>query len=186
MRSIGVNGAEGYINAPTVFNSAYPFRYFWDSREDSLEDQTDGPISNSFEMGIIPMGKVSLFLQDITERKQAAQTLHQLNQELEHRVQDRIAQLEDSRRSAEIVKERAERANRAKSLFLANMSYELRTPLNAILGFTQVITRDPQTAPQHREYLSIVERSGIHLLALLNDVLEMAKIEEGRFTISVH
>lgn len=52
VRSRGVGGTEGYVNAPTVLNSAYPFRYFWDGREDSLEDQTDGPINNSFEMGI--------------------------------------------------------------------------------------------------------------------------------------
>ncbi len=51
-RSLGVGGAEGYINAPTVFNSGFQFRYFWDGRERSLEDQTDGPINNSYEMGI--------------------------------------------------------------------------------------------------------------------------------------
>ncbi len=74
----------------------------------------------------------------------------------------------------------AEAANRAKSEFLANMSHELRTPLNAILGFTQLLSREPALTPQQQEYLGIINRSGEHLLELINDVLEMSKIEAGR------
>ena len=82
----------------------------------------------------------------------------------------------------------ANSANRAKSEFLANMSHELRTPLNAILGFTQLMQREPATAPlenqfsSRNEYLGIISRSGEHLLNLINDVLSMAKIEAGRTT----
>ncbi|AMW29240.1 GAF domain-containing protein [Arthrospira platensis] len=73
-------------------------------------------------------------------------------------------------------------ANRAKSEFLANMSHELRTPLNAILGFTQLLQRDRTLAAKHQEYIKIVNQSGQHLLGLINDVLEMSKIEAGRIT----
>ncbi len=82
-------------------------------------------------------------------------------------------------------KEVAETANRAKSTFLANMSHELRTPLNAILGFTQLMERDPTFPAEHRESLGIVNRSGEHLLNLLNDVLEMSKIEAGRVELQL-
>jgi signal transduction histidine kinase/CheY-like chemotaxis protein/putative methionine-R-sulfoxide reductase with GAF domain len=77
-------------------------------------------------------------------------------------------------------KESAEAANYAKSAFLANMSHELRTPLNAILGFSELMRRDPQLTPMQRENLETIDRSGEHLLALINDVLEFSKIEAGR------
>ncbi len=74
----------------------------------------------------------------------------------------------------------AQAANRAKSIFLANMSHELRTPLNAILGFSNMMRRDSSITQAQRDNLDIINRSGEHLLALINDVLEMAKIEAGR------
>lgn len=77
-------------------------------------------------------------------------------------------------------REMADSANRAKSEFLANVSHELRTPLNAILGFTQLILSEEQLDTKNREYLDIVNRSGAHLLTLINDVLEMSKIEAGK------
>jgi signal transduction histidine kinase/DNA-binding NarL/FixJ family response regulator/HAMP domain-containing protein len=80
-------------------------------------------------------------------------------------------------------KEAAEAANRSKSAFLANMSHELRTPLNAILGFTQLMARDASLTTEQRENLNTIGRSGEHLLDLINDVLEMSKIEAGRTTL---
>ncbi|MCB0208624.1 MAG: GAF domain-containing protein [Anaerolineae bacterium] len=80
-------------------------------------------------------------------------------------------------------REAAEAANRAKSAFLANMSHELRTPLNAILGFAQLMERDANIPENHQENLTIISRSGEHLLSLINDVLEMSKIEAGRVTL---
>jgi len=80
-------------------------------------------------------------------------------------------------------KNEAEAANRAKSIFLANMSHELRTPMNAVLGFSQLMQRDKGLSPAQRETLNIINSSGKHLLELINDVLDMAKIEAGRVVI---
>jgi len=82
-------------------------------------------------------------------------------------------------------KEAAEAANVAKSSFLANMSHELRTPLNAILGFAQVMERDGNLDPQNFVNLQTILRSGDHLLALINDILDLSKIEAGRLTVDI-
>ena len=90
------------------------------------------------------------------------------------------------RQSMELLrsKENAEVANRAKSQFLASMSHELRTPLNAILGFSQVMARNSSITAEQKEYIEIINRSGEHLLELINDVLSMSKIEAGQITIN--
>lgn len=87
-----------------------------------------------------------------------------------------IREINNSRQQAEI-------ANRAKSAFLANMSHELRTPLNAIIGFSELMGFETDISEKHREYLAIINRSGEYLLELINDVLELSKIEAARDTL---
>lgn len=97
-----------------------------------------------------------------------------------------LAALKFSQLSQEILEEKAQQANAAnvaKSQFLAKMSHELRTPLNAILGFTQMMNRDHSLSSEQQEYLGIINRSGEHLLSLINDVLEMSRIEAGQLIL---
>jgi PAS domain S-box-containing protein len=83
----------------------------------------------------------------------------------------------------ESAKNVAETANQAKSVFLANMSHELRTPLNAVLGYAQVLQREPALGEKPREHVNIIKRSGDYLLTLINDVLDLAKIEAGKLEL---
>ncbi len=121
---------------------------------------------------------------DITERKRNELELERLRDRLEEQVRERTRELEEARREAEAARDAAEAANRSKSLFLANMSHELRTPLNAILGFAELLS-DEETLPQEpREMAGIISSSGEHLLSIINDILDLAKVESGKLEIA--
>lgn len=122
--------------------------------------------------------------QDIHERKQAEKLLADYNRILAAQIAERTAELTHANLELEKAKQTAETANQAKSTFLANMSHELRTPLNAILGFAQIMGRDPQTTPEQQHHLRIINRSGEHLLSLINNVLDLSKIEAGRIDLT--
>jgi signal transduction histidine kinase/DNA-binding response OmpR family regulator len=111
--------------------------------------------------------------QDITPRKQAEKLLQNYNQNLELEVKQRTIELA-------IAKEKAEVANQAKSVFLANMSHELRTPLNAILGFSGLMINSHNLPTTATEKLKIINNSGQYLLTLINNILDLAKIEAGK------
>ncbi len=88
-----------------------------------------------------------------------------------------------AQQNAELATENAEKANQAKSIFIANISHEIRTPLNAVLGYTQMLSRVPALAQQHKQQLNIIEKSGNHLLALINDILDISKIEANSMAL---
>ena len=102
----------------------------------------------------------------------------------EPRLLDVRVLLQAQSKQFNLAKHAADAANRAKSEFLANMSHELRTPLNAILGFSQLMDKDSLLSTEHQEYVDIINRSGEHLLELINEILEMSKIEAGRVTLN--
>jgi predicted ATPase/signal transduction histidine kinase/CheY-like chemotaxis protein len=112
--------------------------------------------------------------QDISDRKQAEKALID-----NVRLEQEIAVRKKAEAELEKAKDAAEAANRAKSTFLANMSHELRTPLNAILGFSQLMNQDANLSTEQKENLGIIHRSGEHLLTLINQVLDLSKVEAG-------
>jgi signal transduction histidine kinase len=103
--------------------------------------------------------------------------LEQLNASLEQKVVDRTLELQKVALAAEV-------ANKAKSVFLANMSHELRSPLNSILGFAQLLMRSSTLDPKDKDNVEIISRSGEHLLTLINNVLDLSKIEAGRTVLN--
>ena len=115
-------------------------------------------------------------LMDITDQKKVREELKRYQQHLEELVMERTDELKTA-------KEKAEAANRAKSIFLSNMSHELRTPLNAVLGFSQVMKNASDVTVEQRGNLDIITRSGEHLLNLINNVLDISKIESGRVAL---
>jgi PAS domain S-box-containing protein len=126
---------------------------------------------------------------DITEQKNAEQQIHELNASLERRVAVRTAELAiaNDNLSASLAeltsaKQAAEAATIAKSAFLANMSHEIRTPMNAIIGLTYLMSRDVRD-PLQRERLGKVDDAAKHLLNVINDILDLSKIDAGKLTL---
>ncbi|MEM9273776.1 MAG: chemotaxis protein CheB [Cyanobacteria bacterium P01_F01_bin.143] len=96
---------------------------------------------------------------------------------------DLLTQLQNQTLQLQQAKEIAETANQAKSAFIAHTSHELRTPLNAILGFAQILRREPDITPKQQRGVEVIQRSGQHLLTLINDILSIAKIEAGKLNL---
>ncbi|MBI1929034.1 hypothetical protein HYR99_32910 [Candidatus Poribacteria bacterium] len=100
-----------------------------------------------------------------------------------HRIELKSGQLQKTQHAAEAAKDAAETANRAKSLFLANMSHEIRTPMIAILGYAELLLRDLTVQAEHRNAIKTIERSGGHVLHVINEILDLSRIESGRLEL---
>jgi len=138
-------------------------------------------------IGLLFSGLVGVFVMVVSGREVL----------LQHLVKKRTMELENNQKRYEeknrlleqeiMVRKRAEKAaevaNQAKNIFIANMSHELRTPLNGILGYAQILQHDPSSSKKQQHGLDVIEQSGNHLLALINDVLDIAKIESGKIEL---
>ena len=113
---------------------------------------------------------------DITDIKLQEKRLKELNENLENKVIERTKQLEESNKELR-------RANELKSKFIANMSHELRTPLNAIIGYSDLLKDSSDLSEKHKKYTNNILVSGKHLLQLINNILDISKIEAGMFTL---
>lgn len=118
--------------------------------------------------------------QTIEELTVSQEALQEINANLEYEVAKRTQELASEKEAADHAREQAEIANRAKSTFLATMSHELRTPLNGILGYAQILNRQKELTPKQQEGIKIIQSSGEYLLTLINDVLDVSKIEAGK------
>lgn len=165
------------------FPNAY--ESFWVSKNGSLRR-----IAWSNTCLTNPDGKVDYVIctgLDVTEQRQAEAELAKHQEHLEELVEARTAQLQESEVRLRRAKEEAEKASRAKSEFLSRMSHELRTPLNAVLGFAQLMESDPMhpLAQPQQENVGQIVRAGWHLLELINEVLDLSRIEAGRLALSL-
>ncbi|MDG1893009.1 MAG: CHASE domain-containing protein [Verrucomicrobiota bacterium] len=144
-------------------NYEFPLYTKGGERVDVLLNSTTRRDAQGEIVGVVGVG------QDITE-------LNKIRQHLQQLVRERTAELAGA-------KDAAEAANRAKSVFLANMSHEIRTPLNAILGLGTILGRDEDLSIKQRDHLGTINRSGRHLSHLINDILDLSKIEAGRMEV---
>ncbi|MBF0275092.1 MAG: transporter substrate-binding domain-containing protein [Nitrospinae bacterium] len=143
----------------------------------------DVPVSGNDEIGKLgdSFEKMRGSINTLIEELNAA------NENLEYKVAERTEELRKNAEELMVAKENAENANKAKSVFLSSMSHELRTPLNSILGFAQLMESDPELplVKEHQNAVEHILKSGEHLLSLINDVLDLSKIEAGKMTVSM-
>ena len=129
-------------------------------------------ISTDLNSALLPNGLIYASCRDITEKKQAQKELLKHRDHLEELVNERTEELSKA-------KKEAEEANKAKSEFLANMSHEIRTPMNAVLGYTELLSSMLVDQTQ-KNYINSIKSSGRSLLTLINDILDLSKIEAGK------
>ena len=131
--------------------------------------------SNGKLIGVLGIGR------DYTERKHAAEQLLKANIELDFQNKEK------DKRAAELIeaKEKAEESDRLKSAFLANMSHEIRTPMNGILGFADLLKEPGLTGIEQQEYIKIIEKSGVRMLNIINNIVDISKIESGLMEVDI-
>jgi signal transduction histidine kinase/CheY-like chemotaxis protein len=149
-------------------------------------DRTSLPPQGNDEFGRIAQALRRLSSRQQRQVNEHAAEREQLQARMQARTRELGEQIDKNQRQQEelrMARDQAEQANRAKSEFLSNMSHELRTPLNGVLGYAQILRRDRELKPRQRENLEAIESCGQHLLTLINDVLDLSKIEAGRMQL---
>ena len=146
----------------------------------------EGENTKYFEARVVAINnnQVLRFIRDITNRKEKDFEIIDLNKTLERRILERTKELEQSNLDLNYARVVAEEANRSKSEFLSRMSHELRTPMNSILGFAQLLQMAELSESQEKSVNHILN-SGKHLLGLINEVLDISRIESGKISVSV-
>jgi signal transduction histidine kinase/CheY-like chemotaxis protein len=166
----------------------------YSQRTTKTSDDEVGVLSESFNNMLAEMEARTAELlrsnqeiaREAAERAAAQQEIMRLNEALENRVRERTAELETANVHLQEAKAAADEANQAKSAFLSSMSHELRTPLNAILGFAQLLTSQVSASLEKRqEFVGYILKAGNHLLVLINEILDLAKIESGTLALSL-
>ncbi len=163
----GLDNPSPYCCLNKVIEAGETVRYQSTTADGRCFDVIAGPLTN-------PDGSVSKIniIRDITEQEQAKTDLITTNSRLEEAISI-------TRKMAE----KAEAANQAKSVFLSNMSHELRTPLNAILGYTQLFAGDTSLTQKQQSGIKTIHQAGQHLLMLINDILDLSKVEAGKMEL---
>ncbi|MEJ2266448.1 MAG: ATP-binding protein [Anaerolineales bacterium] len=160
----------------------------WSDQEATLKVTVVGPFwRTTWFLLLVGLAVVGSGAGEVLRRIRAREAQHRAAEEhrldLERQVAERTRKLTETNQQLQDAQHTAEAANKAKSVFLANMSHELRTPLNAILGFSGILRKNPQIPDSQLKNLQIITRSGEYLLTLINDILDMAKIEAGRIQL---
>jgi len=166
------------VSMAASVSTAYKFGVFY-----KAVAQGDSLLLLQIFMSVIAMTTI-ITLAIVEENNKANLRLQRSNEDLEQRVFDRTRDLRESEAKALDLAAKAEAANLAKSAFIANMSHELRSPLNAVIGFSQLMLRTSNLPIEQYENASIIYRSGDYLLTLINNILDLSKIEAGKATLN--
>ena len=193
-RLVVVNHAFFFVIANVVgMASCYMFEYYnrknfsiscqlenerWNARQANLE------LEHRVQERTAQLATINKNLrEEIEERKKVARELREIHGELEHRVDTRTRELVRINDELSMAKETADQSVRVKTEFLANMSHEIRTPMNAIIGMSDLALNEEISRDQRREYLDIIRTSARSLLGIINDILDLSKIEAGKMEL---
>ncbi|MBS3769284.1 MAG: PAS domain S-box protein [Bacteroidales bacterium] len=169
-------------------------KFVWDAVQDSIAKNShfqleyriitkDGQLKWVWERGIVvdrnSSDVLEGFIMDVTQRKEAEMKIEEKNEALKNSLE----QIKKINNELEQAKEKAEESDRLKSAFLANMSHEIRTPMNGIMGFAHLLKKAPPSAEKRQEYIEVIEQSGTRMLNIINDLIDISRIEAGQVDI---